>query len=442
MRMTLPALALLVPLLLPGGVAAKSFTSIQNPGQFRLAPGEFDAGATNLIDQLQSAYGPAPFGIAQVLADGNRKLSGLRSRANRQPGNPPAYKGVPVTRGYGWQRGDNLTGKWTPQGLTGSADAGISTPSQAVSWYRKGDADVRISFVNLAKRRYRHVLLVKPMGGATFDHVNIHAGGIAWIGHYLYVADTGPGLRVFDTNRILQVPKGNKSKAPMGYKYLLPQVGRYDSVGAKLTFSSVALDRQSSTLVVGEYRKGANAPIVSWPVDLSTGLLTSTSATAAYTSPFKQDQGVLTAEGNVLASSAATKRGQLYVGKPNQPATARNWGRSPEDLYRAEDGTIFSLTERKGERTVFGTPLAAKARLQACAPAGGTIHLRARGVPCKTARSVASAYEHSGKCPATYTLRHVPKPKGVGGSGSDYLNCHRPQPAADVYWVEAETGAD
>jgi hypothetical protein len=77
-----------------------------------------------------------------------------------------------------------------------------------------------VSFVDYARPvrpRYRHVLLVEPYrdraGNPSFRAVPVHAGGIAWYGHYLYVADTYAGFRVFDTRHRGVLPPGPEDLA-------------------------------------------------------------------------------------------------------------------------------------------------------------------------------------------------------------------------------------
>ena len=41
-----------------------------------------------------------------------------------------------------------------------------------------------------------------------FKDIPIHAGGVSWYGDYLYVADTGHGMRVFDMRKILKTNTG------------------------------------------------------------------------------------------------------------------------------------------------------------------------------------------------------------------------------------------
>ena len=89
--------------------------------------------------------------------------------------------------------------------VTTSADASADGQYEGktvilTSWYYRGpgvNKGVRVSFVDYANPsapRYRHVLLVEPYtdapGNPNFRTVPVHAGGIVWYGHYLYVADT------------------------------------------------------------------------------------------------------------------------------------------------------------------------------------------------------------------------------------------------------------
>ncbi len=217
------------------------------------APVSLVAGNVRLHETTYSPY-VEPLGavlpnrsIPDVVLDGNRAASTCSP-----PVNPAGV--VKVTAAFCWQPGDNTTTEWVPQGITTTADslpAGLYAGAKAivVSWHQSGavglDKGVRLAFVNYANPaapKYRHVLLVDPLRGAdgrpTFAPVQVHAGGIAWYGNYLYVVDTQGGLRVFEINRIWQVSTGSATKIgrqPDGtyhafdYKYVIPQVFRYAS---------------------------------------------------------------------------------------------------------------------------------------------------------------------------------------------------------------------
>jgi len=174
------------------GAEAKTFTPIP-ASQFTLTKHGFDAAARQRISQLATKY--PQVGLDRLLADTNRVNTGPRPDLTPRG----AF-------GYSWENGDDDVSYWTPQGVTGNG-AGV----QAVSWYRGSSGSeegVRISFVNRSEGaygEYRFGLLVRPTGGTGFAQVPIHAGGIAWAGRFLYVADTNNGLRVFNLNRVLRV---------------------------------------------------------------------------------------------------------------------------------------------------------------------------------------------------------------------------------------------
>ena len=297
-----------------------------------------------------------------VIEDGNRKVRSL-SGAH-------AVSGVPgVVGGFRWNSGDDDVSYWTPQGITGSADAtndGFVGGHRVLlaSWYSSNGKGVRISFVrsdSLASARYRHVLLVTPRGNGTYGLVKIHAGGIAWYKHFLYVADTYHGVRVFDTNRLLYVPKARRG-ASLNYKYVLPQVGHYESTGKSMHFSFVAIDRSGSAprLQAGEYRDGkAGGRIISWYLSPKTGLLTRARAAYGVRSPRTNMQGALQLNGRDYSSeSHGGAHGILASGRPNGPVSTRTWAYHPEDLtYSRFTNRLYSLTEGRGDRVVFGIGL-------------------------------------------------------------------------------------
>jgi hypothetical protein len=326
---------------------AETFTPYKDPGAWQLKRQGFGPGARQKVKQLSATY--PHVGLKAVLKDLNRDTGPLLSSV-----------APPGASGYSWEKGDNEVGYWTPQGFAGQGGV------QAVSWYRGTpghETDVRVSFTGAGKRHYRFALAVVPTGGSGFAHVPIHAGGMAWFGNYLYMADTANGFRVFDTSRLLHVPESLKG-ATGNYRYLLPQVGTYKSVGKGLKYSASALDASNPAkpaLVAGEYRlAGDKTPtrIVRWPLNPKNGRLASGKANHAWKTGFRNLQGVTTNGGLIYVSSSATSTGQLYFGKPRQTAQIRPWGTNPEGLL-VEGGALWSLTEPRYGRTVFAKPLGA-----------------------------------------------------------------------------------
>jgi hypothetical protein len=234
-----------------------------------------------------------------------------------------------------------------------------------------------------ATPKYRFALLVEPKGTAAapdFAPVLVHAGGLAWFGNLLYVADTGKGFRVFDMSRIMQVATDTDvigcaaGACHAGlYKYVVPQIGAYGT-GSSCTpiFSYVSLDRSTSppSLVSGEYCTTGTAACGSalggrayrWPLDAASGKLAG-AATSWPSEVFlvgqKQVQGGTSRKGIFYLSSSAPAAagGALYRVKPGKSATS-GWVDSPEDLMIDEaNGLLWSLSEGENARVVFGASL-------------------------------------------------------------------------------------
>lgn len=297
---------------------------------------------------------------------------------------------------FTWDSADSKTPEWMPQGVSGSADAFDDGKLDerrvvAVSWYHKPEesADpgvnkgVRVSFVDVTDIDegvvpYRHVLLVEPFedgGGPDFRAVKIHAGGIAWAGRYLYVADTVRGLRVFDTARVFAVDgdaddigRGGAGKySAYGYGYVMPQVGAYylDEGSCSTKFSFVSLDQTSypRALVTGEYHDWDLAGrLMRWAVD-DRGLLVTdeeTLSTHPLEAYFAQEDGV---QGAItindewwLSCSGQVKGGHglLYRRAVEAAVSEHGWVFGPEDLmFSPSEGLLWSASEFSGRRFVF-----------------------------------------------------------------------------------------
>jgi len=338
-------------LLLPGAANAASFKPISTSG-LGLTKTGLDSAEYAKVSKLETKYPRSSVGA--VIASANRSVTPL--------GNASELKGVKdVNGGFRWNKGDNAVDYWWPQGITGSADAvpgGVVDGHREllVSWYSKNGKGARVSFVNadkLSSAKYRHVLLVEPKANGNFGLVDSHAGGIAWVGNYLYVAQTHGGLRVFDMRRILRVPDPDDA---LGYAFILPQVGLYKTEPG-LRFSFVALDRTNGpALITGEYKQGAaGGRIVRWPLgadNLPTG-----KAQAAFSSPAGSMQGALMLNGKVGSSSSAGKgkAGTFTTGLPGANVTKHTWAAGVEDVsYAGTSKRIYSLTEYPGARVVYG----------------------------------------------------------------------------------------
>lgn len=336
------------------------------------------------VSGLDGKLTKAPF--ADVLADGNRQARELCRDT-----------GVTGAKGFCWESGDEKATDWYPQGVTGSWDATDSGEYEGhravlASWYHKGDKGSRVSLVNYddpAKPKYRHILLVEPTSADNFKQVPVHAGGIAWVGDYLYVVDTSKGVRVFDLRHLWKTePDPSKSKIGKGedgkyyaynYAYVLPQVGAYSQEGkgdcdpaptdlkAPLCFSWVGLDHSGSapSLVTGEfyYGKATGSRLVNWPLDPSTNLLAAeggkVAASKAHQTPHYSIQGGVSDNGTYLMASSRGKdsRSVVYRAKAGQSSSDFTVPAGVEDLsYDPADKRAWTLTEYPGNRQVIGIP--------------------------------------------------------------------------------------
>jgi hypothetical protein len=388
----LVAIVIVLALLAPASALGAPLDPIKptDPSPFTLHDAGTWAGNEAIVADLAKAMPAAT--VAAVMRDTNRATRTLGGTVGRVHD---------VANGYRWAPGDDAAKTWYPQGITTSADATGdgkwgANRIQLVSWYAKGDrapAGVRISFVQANQLRgahYRHVLLAEPFrhpdGTADFRAVRIHAGGIAWYGSYLYVADTNHGLRVFDVRRMLKTTSSAKGVvgaagagkyAAAGYKYVLPQVSAYQQpAGADLVFSFVSVDRGSSpqSLITGEYRQGkAGGRLVRWPLDAPSDRLAGggdVHANGAFVMPQTNVQGALSVGGRLFlsASAGAKGNGTLTSDVPGRPSRAYAWGHGAEDLtYSPLSGRLYSLTEHPGSRAVYAVPASAAPSARAAA---------------------------------------------------------------------------
>lgn len=293
-------------------------------------------------------------------------------------------------RGFRWNSGDENVTYWYPQGISGSADAGLEGQSLIlVSWYHKTDArptkGVRLSLADvsdLSNVRYRHLLLVEPtadgedFGPAEYDSGGaLHAGGIAWIGDRIYVADTAQGLRIFDLSRAFAPTNtndtsrigvsGGRSDAH-GYAYAVPRVGRYvralDTCRSRFSFVARGDVDGQPALITGAYDADTpNGRLVAWPLDLDTGLLAGgdvTYASAAAIGGQTRIQGALR-HGDVWYLSSSSQDGsdgRLYAARGGQESDSVRWVRGAEDLYLDENDRLWTPAEHPGARDVVSIP--------------------------------------------------------------------------------------
>ncbi|MGW0513042.1 hypothetical protein ACWD1W_27985 [Streptomyces olivaceoviridis] len=345
------------------------------------------------------------------------------SRAERRASAPGDWRDGPGAApkpdrfdfAFGWDArpkySEDASGKrWYPQGITTSYDAyGGSVPRSGgkkvalVSWYDKqtgGNQGARVSVIDVTRTgsssrpRYDHVLLVVPTkeSGEPYDFnvTELHAGGIAWVGKWLYVADRIHGLYVFDTTRTLKVSRGSTEETrerarnwcgyhggdnkyyAHGYRYVMPlhHVYRPANWSAKLEYSQVSVDRtQGAThsLVVSEYfEKSDDGVAVRWNLS-SAGFIAAERATSTWPLRISRVQGAVCVGDQTYYSANAPaeaitdepKQGSLWLQWPRGEKMSAPRGKlslGPEDLSyqpQARGGSLWALAEHPDTRRVY-----------------------------------------------------------------------------------------
>ncbi|KAL2818680.1 hypothetical protein BJX63DRAFT_59771 [Aspergillus granulosus] len=359
--------------LAPVVLAAKTCTrnGPQDPSVYKLTISA-DSTALKTLSEIFAAAG-RNVSVSDVLDSSNRDLTNSK---------PSIGNGNPVVH-LAWNSGDVNTAKWLPQGITSSADADASgkwedRESWIVSWHQDDDSNARVSFVDRASGKYRHVYLVRP-DGESFVSVGIHAGGIAWYQNWLYVVDTSVGVRVFDLGNLWEVDIGeglgkqaDGSYVAENYRYVLPQIHYYrfsSTNGSKFRHSYISLDRSSNppTVLVGEYQtedSTVDIRFVKYPLDPETGRLAINddgvvTATEAYCTNFLRVQGAFSRDGQIVVSrsNGGSKGGDMFVWTPGKVAESHAGWFPPgnEDLsFNPVRNEWYTVTEHEGMRWIVG----------------------------------------------------------------------------------------
>jgi len=239
-----------------------------------------------------------------------------------------------------------------------------------VSWYAKDGQGSRLTFLDLASRRYRHVLLVRPTvrdGTRGVAPLKVHAGGLVWHGPYVHVAATARGVYTCRLDDLLRLPSSELVDSS-GYRYVLPVRFAYKAVtdeGAeRLRYSFLSLDRSATPpeLVVGEYgNRSQTRRLARFPIDATTNFLAEEEGVSR---PLALDDGgVVRAQGAaiaarrwyVTASHGPWVPGSVFVGRPGDFRRHR-WAApmGPEDIsWDADSDLLWSVTEHPRRRWVF-----------------------------------------------------------------------------------------
>ena len=256
-------------------------------------------------------------GLAAVLADLDRRL-----RRTIAPC-------LTLHRAWTWEHADRRDRDWWPQGIS----MGASGRQALVSWYATAGGS-RISVLDLTRRRYRHVELVRLTADG-FEPLRVHAGGLAWRGTTVHVAATKGGLWVCDTDDVVRTARG----------YVLPVRHRLQP-SEPFRFSFVGADDDG--LVLGEYgnpsaskrlaRGRPDGPIV------------------LHEAGVPRAQGAAHVDGSwyVTASHGSWLPGTVWSG-PEGQLRERRYAvpMGPEDLaYDRATDRLWTVTEHPGRRWI------------------------------------------------------------------------------------------
>lgn len=369
------------------GVVAATGAAIA-PAQAAPAPATVDPSAFRLTADYTSFTARVEALLEQA---GRASVSEVMDHANHE--RTPATVIDTQVHGFRFATSDENDPDAFPQGIATSRDA-VGTAGNgrydgrqviAVSFYNNSPKSSRINLIDWDANHpdaYRRILLVEPTGTAeepSFRDVEIHAGGIAWYGDLLYVADSKAepgGMRVFDMSRILTTDTGG-TKDQIGrvggtfyahnYAYALPQVGtissEVDAGTAPLVWSTISLDRVTRSIVMTEYRcedcddypTGTTRAVRFGFQAGGPTFAGSTTASEALEVPLHYLNGVGSHNGRWWFNSSRHKTLSYWPGEG--ALTTYPWVSWGQSLSYWEDADgpdlLWSLTEGEGFRAVF-----------------------------------------------------------------------------------------
>ncbi|MEW2352570.1 hypothetical protein [Spirillospora sp. NPDC029432] len=388
----------------------------------------FSAGPTASVDTSAAAQAPGkdayalqvgtgPDAAALAGLAGRLETTGLPALLTAEGGGRGEWDGdcaaaakVPAgSRVFCFGGADGAASGWRPQGVTGVSDARADERWGAyrpllVGWADDGKSprrSVRVTFVNTRNGAYHHALLVWPYrdsrGRPTYEPIGkagtgtgARAGGIAWYGNRLYLADAAAGIRVFDMRRIFDLGKspGGATANPglvglngrkyygYGHRYVMPQVYSYvpaKKAGASCTgdgtpnHSWLAVDRTGGDrLVTGERCENGEGRVAAFPLaygssDLATdgGGLATPSMVARL--PASHVQGGAVSGGTWWFARGAGPQGELVqarlTGRGFEEVRRQAVPSGSADLHcwRGAD-RLWTVAGDGGRRVLYGMP--------------------------------------------------------------------------------------
>lgn len=331
---------------------------------FRLARTEDRRPAIDALTGAFTAAGGARVGVEGLLTD-------LPRRLRRTWAPHPRLLGWHVDRALTWEADDRRDRNWWPQGISNAERTGVAGNVLVTSWYAKDDQGVRLSFIDVDRRRYQHVLLVVPTlvdGRAGVEPLRVHAGGLVWHNRHLHVAATRRGFLTCDLADVLRVPDPTPIDV-RGFRHVLPVrwTHRADSAEdtERLRYSFLSLDRSTDppALVAGEYGSpGRTRRLARMPVEDQSGAVLTEDDDVARPTLVDADglprmQGAVVADGTwyVTASQGHWTPGAVHVGRPG--SFTDHWFATPmgpEDLvWSTRDDVFWSTSEHPHRRWIF-----------------------------------------------------------------------------------------
>lgn len=378
-----------------------------DPSGFTLDPGDSFSRLSALVSQLSADPRIHATTLDALLAANSPEHSGtwpLCHSTNLSSTYEP--------HGFCWDKTDDTTTDWYPQGISGSGDAQASGTVDgkrlvAASWHTNGDTLARVTIADYSKPSagvpYTHLLLVKPVvkdGKANFTNmgsvndpgdIKTHADGLMWFGNLLFVAN-GRQLQVYSLANIWKMQTTGSDAGDVGLTangafahysaYAIPMIGEYDTTptpgtacasvtGRAPCLNSISLSPDRTSFITAEYYHPA-APggrLIQWPLDASTGLPSAnagsnTQATEAFSSPIQHMQGAATdgtsfyLAGDCTNGAPESNTGCILKATPNQaPAIFTKAPPYLENLsYWPVAGELWGINEAhstSGERVVF-----------------------------------------------------------------------------------------
>jgi hypothetical protein len=337
------------------------------------------------------SYADADALVSVLGASNARSVDNLLTHANR-PTMPLCQTDVggalyplssvdPGSYGFCWSMNDPGSVDWIPQGITTTADAAAEHSYDGhevvvIAWRNDAATSTRITVAPASGHAdgavYRHVLLVAPTTGASFNPIACSAGGALWYGDLLYLACTD-SIKIFDWRYIFsayQEPTnfcGGKVGKILdgaterycadGMAYFMMQVGQIASPGGNVQFSSISLDRVSSPsqLVVSAYASATGGKLARFDIDraMQPGNLV---ASDVYDMPFAFVRGAVT-RGDKFWFQSSDDRVATSGGLADNYGTLRVWDASAKRFlgYTSAYGAT-SISFWPGSATAPGTP--------------------------------------------------------------------------------------